>query len=101
MDFLFDYYPYSPGRLGTWHPGLGMRLEGDWEPSSNADAYTHDGATWGVDPLTIDRARLALALGVLKGTPIGVDGVANRIGFEWEIWIAERIQTADTRGLGR
>ena len=68
MDFLFDYYPYSPGRLGTWHPGLGMRLEGDWEPSSNADAYTHDGATWGVDPLTIDRARLALALGVLKGT---------------------------------
>ena len=68
MDFLFDYYPYSPGRLGTWHPGLGVRLEGDWEPSSNADAYTHDGATWGVDPLTIDRARLALALGVLKGT---------------------------------
>ena len=68
MDFLFDYYPYSPGRLGTWHPALGLRLEGDWEPLSKADAYTHDGATWGVDPLTIDRARLALALGVLKGT---------------------------------
>ncbi len=26
LDFLFDYYPYSPGRLGTWHPGLGVRL---------------------------------------------------------------------------
>lgn len=68
MDFLFDYYPYSPGRLGTWHPGLGVRLKGDWEPSSNAHAYTHHGTTWGVDPLTVDRARLALALSILKGT---------------------------------
>jgi hypothetical protein len=68
MDFLFDYYPYSPGRLGTWHPGLGVRLEGDWEPSSNSHAYTHDGTAWGVDPLAVDRARLALALGILKGT---------------------------------
>jgi len=68
MDFLFDYYPYSPGRLGTWHPGLGVCLEGDWEPSSNSHAYTHDGTAWGVDPLAVDRARLALALGILKGT---------------------------------
>ena len=68
VDFLFDYYPYSPGRLGTWHPGLGVRLKGDWEPSSNAHAYTHHGTTWGVDPLTVDRARLALALSILKGT---------------------------------
>ena len=27
-DFLFDYYPYSPGKLATWHPGYGIVLEG-------------------------------------------------------------------------
>lgn len=31
-DFLFDYYSYSPGQLGTWHPGLGVIME-------NADEY--------------------------------------------------------------
>lgn len=28
-DFLFDYYPYSPGRLRSWHPGLRVTLAGD------------------------------------------------------------------------
>ena len=23
-DFLFEYYPYSVGRLRTWHPGLAV-----------------------------------------------------------------------------
>src|SRR5690349_848486 len=27
-DFLFTYYPFSPGRLRRWHPGAGVRLAG-------------------------------------------------------------------------
>lgn len=26
-DFLFEYYPVSPNKLMTWHPGFGMTLE--------------------------------------------------------------------------
>ncbi|MDO4686473.1 MAG: 3-methyladenine DNA glycosylase [Corynebacterium sp.] len=29
FDFLFDYYPISPGRLARWHPGRGETLEGE------------------------------------------------------------------------
>lgn len=28
LDFLFDYYGHSPGRLRRWHPGAGVALEG-------------------------------------------------------------------------
>jgi hypothetical protein len=27
-DFLFEYYPYRPGQLRTWHPGAGVALAG-------------------------------------------------------------------------
>ncbi|NWK54589.1 3-methyladenine DNA glycosylase [Verrucomicrobiaceae bacterium N1E253] len=27
LDFLFVYYPFSPGRLEQWHPGLHVNLE--------------------------------------------------------------------------
>lgn len=27
-DFLFEYYPYRPGQLLRWHPGVGVALEG-------------------------------------------------------------------------
>lgn len=33
-DFLFDYYPFSPGRLRIWHPGHGRTLEA--EPSDTS-----------------------------------------------------------------
>jgi len=23
-DLLFDYYPFSPAKLSTWHPGFGV-----------------------------------------------------------------------------
>ncbi|MGL5858409.1 MAG: 3-methyladenine DNA glycosylase [Angustibacter sp.] len=29
QDFLFTYYPYPPGRLRRWHPGLGVVLLGE------------------------------------------------------------------------
>ncbi len=27
FDFLFDYYPTTPGQLSRWHPGLGVALD--------------------------------------------------------------------------
>lgn len=29
FDFLFEYYPVRPAHLKTWHPGLGVLLQGD------------------------------------------------------------------------
>ena len=26
-DFLFEYYPVSPNKLMTWHPGFDVRLD--------------------------------------------------------------------------
>ncbi len=67
MDFLFDYYPYSPGRLRTWHPGWGSRLEGNWNPPSSANFYINDHG-WTVDPARVDLARLDMTLRILRGT---------------------------------
>ena len=30
-DFLFEYYPVSPNKLMTWHPGLGIALDANEE----------------------------------------------------------------------
>jgi hypothetical protein len=68
MDFLFDYYPYSPGRLRTWHPGLGVRLEGAWSPPSLANHYTFGDDGWTVDPERADPGRLDVTLRILRGT---------------------------------
>lgn len=68
MDFLFEYYPYSPGRLRTWHPGVGIALQGAWSPASNAQAYVHSPDGWIVDPSAADPQRLALTLRILQGT---------------------------------
>ena len=68
MDFLFEYYPYSPGRLRTWHPGMYVELQGPWSPPSNANAYVDTADGWIADPRTADRQRLELALRILQGT---------------------------------
>ena len=67
-DFLFEYYPYSPGRLRTWHPGPGITLEGEWKPTSGASAYRNTADGWLLDESTIDHQRLTLALRLLDGT---------------------------------
>lgn len=70
-DFLFDYYPYSPGKLATWHPGLGVVLHG-----RSAQAYlSRSGYRAEGDAVTADiawleprRSRLELARRILSGT---------------------------------
>lgn len=70
-DFLFEYYPYSPGKLRTWHPGYGVVLEGP-----RAESYVRlagyrqaaDGVTADITWLAPHRARLDLAISILEGT---------------------------------
>ena len=68
MDFLFEYYPYSPGRLTTWHPGAGIALAGDVPAEYQRPPYVHDNDAWTVDVERIDDARLTLVLRILTGT---------------------------------
>ena len=68
MDFLFDYYPYSPGRLHAWHPGIDYALAGDWRPASSSSVYRMTDGVWQADLESVDPRRLKLALAILAGT---------------------------------
>ena len=69
-DFLFDYYPYSVGRLTTWHPGHGTTLAGDVREFLAHPAYVSvdSGATASIDRLEPHGRRLALAIRLLSRT---------------------------------
>jgi len=69
-DFLFDYYPYSVGRLTAWHPGHGTLLRGDVRQFlAHPDYVSADGgATTSPERLARHRARLALVEGLLSAT---------------------------------
>ncbi|MBI1350059.1 MAG: 3-methyladenine DNA glycosylase [Actinomycetales bacterium] len=70
-DFLFDYYPYSPSRLATWHPGYGVTLEGAADAFLAHPAYVRvdGGITATITWLDASRRpRLDLALRILEGT---------------------------------
>lgn len=70
-DFLFDYYPYSPAKLATWHPGIGVVLEGP--PARrylDLHGYRECPGGVGVDARLTpgQRRRLDVAITVLDGT---------------------------------
>ncbi|MFM7146018.1 MAG: 3-methyladenine DNA glycosylase, partial [Actinomycetales bacterium] len=76
-DFLFDYYPYSPARLATWHPGHGVILQGDttpfdtrpdYRPVTGEPARSEGGVTVDVNAIGDRRSRLELVLRLLTGT---------------------------------
>lgn len=70
-DFLFEYYPYSVGRLRTWHPGYGVVLAGEAREFLEHPAYveTDEGVTATLDWLDDQRHdRLALAIRILQGS---------------------------------
>ena len=71
-DFLFEYYPFSTGKLRAWHPGYGVALEGDVQAYLDNPAYvrTDDGgATASLMWLNPSRqARLDMAIRILEGT---------------------------------
>ena len=70
-DFLFDYYPYSPNRLATWHPGFGVVLAGDAQEFLEHPAYVQvdEGVTASLTWIDDQRrARLDLVIRLLEGT---------------------------------
>ncbi len=70
-DFLFDYYPYSPGKLSTWHPGYGVILEGTQARQYLAlSGYRAegDGVTADIAWLARRRERLEQAIAILRAT---------------------------------
>ena len=69
-DFLFDYYPYSIGKLTTWSPGYGVILEGDAEEFLTRKDYirTDAGVTLGHEGLVKRAKRLPMAIEILRNT---------------------------------
>ena len=69
-DFLFDYYPYSIGKLQSWHPGFGVALEGDADEFLLNKDYqrTLEGVTLNPAGLTKRKPRIELAIAILNNT---------------------------------
>ncbi|RNE49116.1 3-methyladenine DNA glycosylase [Corynebacterium alimapuense] len=49
FDFLFEYYPIRPAHLRRWHPGIGVRLEGQAPQLEWRDYILADDGTTTVD----------------------------------------------------
>ncbi|MFA7324864.1 MAG: 3-methyladenine DNA glycosylase [Candidatus Nanopelagicales bacterium] len=69
-DFLFEYYPYSSGKLATWHPGWGVILRGNSSEFLASTAYveSEDGVTVGHEGLRKRAGRLAKAKEIVEAT---------------------------------
>ena len=70
-DFLFDYYPYSVGRLSAWHPGHGTTLLGDARQFLASPDYADlgdRGVTTDAGRLGRHTSRLALVERLLSAT---------------------------------
>ena len=68
-DFLFDYYPYSMGRLRAWHPGPGVLLVDGASTFAGQTGYVVIGDAVILDALPAARVpRLQLARRILEGT---------------------------------
>lgn len=70
-DFLFDYYPVSPEKLSTWHPGYPVLLEGpEAEEYLRLAGYGNvpGGVRADLSFLTGKLPRLDVAIRILRGT---------------------------------
>jgi hypothetical protein len=69
-DFLFDYYPYSIGKLQAWHPGFDVILEGSAEEFLLNKDYIHTEAGITLNPAGIAKRKLRidLAITILSNT---------------------------------
>jgi len=93
-DFLFDYYPYSVGRITSWHPGYGIELQGNVEDFAANPAYcrTTRGVTANSAALDRQRARLEATIRILQTT---ATREANTGCFGMHEWAMVYAQGAD------
>lgn len=69
LDFLFEYYPYSPTKIEQWFPGVGVDLEVDDSHFLDHGAFRIDDGIQSLDPTSLDkhRRRLDFVLDLLNG----------------------------------
>ncbi|HVJ44919.1 MAG TPA: hypothetical protein VM511_00935 [Luteolibacter sp.] len=60
QDFLFQYYPFPLSLLESWHPGVGVTLEGGQEEDLfNPKHYSRDGNGITADPSLLSEKEVA------------------------------------------
>lgn len=69
LDFLFEYYPYSPTKIEQWFPGVGIDLAVDDLHYLDHGAFQNIDGIQSLDPTFIDkhRKRLDFVLDLLIG----------------------------------
>ena len=69
MDFLFEYYPYSPAKLEQWFPGYGWDIEITVDREFEHRAFFRSGNTLTLDPAYINkhRRRIEFVIELLSG----------------------------------
>jgi hypothetical protein len=69
MDFLFEYYPYSPAKLEQWFPGCGWDIEVADDLEFTHGAFIRSGNTFTLDPVYINKnqRRIQFVIELLNG----------------------------------
>jgi hypothetical protein len=69
MDFLFEYYPYSPAKLEQWFPGCGWDIEVSDDLQFTHSAFIRSGNTFTLDPAYINKhqRRIQFVIELLNG----------------------------------
>lgn len=69
MDFLFEYYPYSPSKLELWFPGFGWDIEVHEGREFDHGAFTRSGDILTISPayITKHRRRIEFVIDLLNG----------------------------------
>jgi hypothetical protein len=84
-DFMFEYYPYTPTKLETWFPGVGITLEIDSAETFDFPNYSCNGTSCELDTqyLTKHRSRIHSTLELLRNTQLR-EATFNCFGLhEW------------------
>jgi hypothetical protein len=84
-DFMFEYYPYTPTKLETWFPGIGITLEIDSKDAFDFPHYYSDATTCALDAqyLIKHQSRIKSTLELLRNTQLR-EATYNCFGLhEW------------------
>jgi len=84
-DFMFEYYPYTPTKLETWFPGIGVTLEIDSKDSFDFPNYYSNATTCELDAqyLIKHQSRIESTLELLRNTQLR-EATFNCFGLhEW------------------
>lgn len=96
-DFLFDYYPISPGKLRMWHPGVPIAAYPSDITLFARDVYQYNDGIIEVNPMWVAgmRERIAATEALLKATA-GRTALSGCFGLhEWAmVWGSSDIRHA-------